>query len=197
MKTTKAILVLAGALFLLMYPISSKADIIVHPDTLPAFYGTTTAQPDPNYIAGLFGYVDTFVWLYKADYSPAGEEGSYKNSYNTTFTGDDPNNATVSYVGSPAPVISETPLFLLVKDGKANTTYYIFDLLNINTPGYAQDSWDGTENILIEGFWLGPGGAISNVAIVGPTVVPEPGILILLGLAMSAIGVASWKIRKL
>jgi len=30
-----------------------------------------------------------------------------------------------------------------------------------------------------------------------PKPVPEPGILILLGIAMSAIGVASWKIRKL
>ncbi len=43
-----------------------------------------------------------------------------------------------------------------------------------------------------------PGNAIERTPLSESlTVVPEPGILILLGIAMSAIGAASWRIRKI
>jgi hypothetical protein len=47
--------------------------------------------------------------------------------------------------------------------------------------------------------WITPGQLDSNghvVAYQGLVTVPEPGILILLGIAMSAIGAASWRLRK-
>ena len=55
-------------------------------------------------------------------------------------------------------------------------------------PGFSPDTWDPTK-----GKWVSYG--LSHVTY--EVSVPEPGILILLGIAMSAIGAASWKISKL
>ena len=196
-RSLKAILVLAGALFLFFSPVSSKADTIIRPDTTPEWAQTYSPPSEPSAaeIAAWVGYDGTLQWLYKQNVGGP-ESGIYANSYQTAFnnTPTDPSDAEITYVGGP--YISGSPLYLLIKDGNHTPTLYIFALHNINTPNYPADSWDGTENILMSGFWPNQG-AISNVAILGPTAVPEPGILILLGIGMTAVGIASRRMRKI
>lgn len=189
----KSILTIAIVVFsfILMYgtiPTASADTITINPSfTDPVLTGTSTNEPSATSIANALGYSGTLTLLYKAEY-PTGVEGPFAGSYSTTFslTGD-PSSATINFVLGQTP-ISGDPLYLLVKDGDADPTWYLFNLVSLG--------WNGTDPISLVGFWPN-GGAISNVAIFGvSTAVPEPGILILLGIALSAVGIVSRYVRK-
>lgn len=98
------------------------------------------------------------------------DTGSFSSSYQTTFlnSSTDPEDAIIEYTGGDS--ISCPECFLLVKDGASAPNWYVFNI----------SSWNGTETIYMEDFWVGQG-AISHVTIFGNnTSVPEPGTLALL-----------------
>jgi PEP-CTERM motif len=113
------------------------------------------------------------------------EEGPFATSYETTYfnTPADPADALIEYISGLS--ITCPACFLLVKDGSQDPAQYLFDI----------SSWNGTESIELLGFWPADG-AISHIAIYTgqevrpqpPPTVPEPGTLLLLG--MAALGLA-------
>ena len=110
------------------------------------------------------------------------DSGTYALSYSTTFSLDpnDPSAATItwgggSYIGE----LGENP-YLLVKDGKADPAWYLFDL--------GLGGWDGQAELQLTIFWPGKG-AISHVSIFdgpepGTPQVPLPSSAYLLGSAL-------------
>lgn len=118
--------------------------------------------------------------LYKADAASGGEEGSLAGSYATVYNGAD---ATFTYTGGLS--ASCPACYLAVKDGNASPDYYFYNLAN----------WNGTDPILLTGFWPNQGG-FSHISIWGdpvgdditPQAVPEPGTLFLVGSALALVG---------
>ena len=76
-------------------------------------------------------------------------------------------------------VLEPAGVYLLVKDGNHEPAWYLFDLMNIPSGV----GWNGTDTIEVTSFWPN-GGAISHVSLYGPTAVPEPMTLILLGFGL-------------
>jgi hypothetical protein len=106
--------------------------------------------------------------LYKSEVDDGSEEGPLAGSYDTKYFDepDDPSAATIRYVGGQ---YVGSPAWLLVKDGRNEPAWYLFDL----------GGWDGMEDLELEGFWT-ENGAISNVSLYG-TPIPEPATMLLLG----------------
>lgn len=212
MRIIPITIIVVSFIFMLGIMSSASADTVeITPLTQVQWSGTNDPSGNPNAsdIATIVGYIGTLEKLYKQNVGGS-EEGPYASSYETNFfnTPTDPENATITYISGP--YISGSPLYLLVKDGEGrviNPWWYVFDLLdlrNVNVGGsvVANYSWNGTDTIELIGFWTGTGpagaGAISHVSIYGSDhQVPEPGILILLGIGMTAAGVASRWIRKI
>lgn len=119
--------------------------------------------------------------LYKADVpketdDPVIESGPFATSYDTVFDNEptDPEDATITWVVGSDWVTD--PWYLLVKDGKQEPAWYLFDL----------SGWNGQETLSVTDFWTGQGG-ISHVTIYGSpgTPIPEPASLAV----WSALGV--------
>lgn len=97
-------------------------------------------------------------------------------------------NSTISFDGGSA--ITCGVCYLVIKDGNHNPSYYFFDL--------TAAGWNGTDDIIMTGFWPGPG-AISHVAIWGVSErnsVPEPGTLGLLGLGLAGMAAEMRRRRR-
>lgn len=129
--------------------------------------------------------------VYKMDVSPAAESGSFASSYTTTFSNssNDPQDSNITHVAN-TPVLSATPLYLLIKDGNQLPGQYIFDLNAF--------AWNGLEEIFMDGFWPQQG-AISHIAIYAgrSTSVPDGGATVaLMGLALGGLGFGRRFIRK-
>ena len=150
--------------------------------TDPACYSVTTDPPNQPTVSEIEALVEVtgLVELYKIDFDTLTEEKSFANSYTTTFNVIDPEDGVSNAGGEIVydmgnPSISCPDCFLLVKDGNATPTYFVFDL----------GLWNGTtDTIFMEDFWLG-GGGISNVVIYGNiSNVPEPGMVGLLSIGL-------------
>ena len=87
------------------------------------------------------------------------------------------NNVTINFTGGADR--------LLVKDGANNPAWYLFDI----------SSWNGTDPIELENFWADRTGEISFVALFNGTKVPEPGMVILLGIGL--LGLAFYNRKRL
>jgi hypothetical protein len=114
--------------------------------------------------------------LYKSNVG-AGETGPYATVYSTTYSNTplEPSDAVISWDGGF--YMDCSVCYLLVKDGNNNPAQYLFDI----------SSWNGTENIVLTGFWPA-NGAISNVQILGTaTRVPEPSTIALLGCGLAVV----------
>jgi hypothetical protein len=115
---------------------------------------------------------------YKSD-DPGIESGPLAGSYDTTFIPPgDPEGADIVWTGPG--VATET--YLLVKDGRQDPAWYLFDL----------DGWDGMETLELRNFWPAQG-AISHVSLYC-TPVPEPSTILLLGAGL--IGLTVYSRRK-
>ncbi|HPQ45064.1 MAG TPA: PEP-CTERM sorting domain-containing protein [Syntrophales bacterium] len=187
MKKIKMLLAIVFVAFITFGMMSSADALLITPATTPQWSGTSPVNPQAADIPGLVGYSGTLTELYKQDVD-GGESGPFASSYSTEFfnTPTDPEDATITYMSGPS--ITGDPLYLLVKDGNHDPIWYIFDL----------SSWNGTETIYLEDFWAptttsAGNGSISHVALYGPTSIPEPFTLILLGIGL--VGIAGIRRR--
>lgn len=145
--------------------------------------GGSNSNPDADEIEALTGTATELTLLYKANVgTTVVEEGeaAYQSAYQTTFSNSatDPEDALIDYLSGV--VISCPVCFLSIKDGNQNPSLYIFDI----------SSWNGTDDLVMQDFWVG-NGAISNVAIWGGTAtVPAPATVLLLGLGLCMMGFA-------
>jgi hypothetical protein len=135
-----------------------------------------------NYIS-LAGF-DLGELLYKSNVGGA-EEGPLANSYDTSYfdTPSDPSGAEIRYISGD---FVGAPAYLYVKDGNANPSFYLFELIG----------WDGMETLYLSGFWPGPG-AISHLSLYGTAVsVAEPATLLLLGFGLIGLAGLGKRFRK-
>jgi hypothetical protein len=186
MKRT-VLLVAAAGLFALS---TSASALSLTPDDCDDFGGAYTCWTgddntniDADGIEAITGTASELFEDYKADVGEViVESGDFAGSYSTVFDNDplDPADATISYTGGDS--ISCPECYLLVKDGKQDPSFYLFDI----------EDWNGTDAIMLTGFWPNQG-AISHVSLFSSrddccNDVPEPGTLALFGLGILGIG---------
>jgi hypothetical protein len=151
---------------------------------------TTTDRTSPTQeiinINANFGATGTLSLLYKNDHEDGEEDGALADDwYETVYSGEDPNDATISWDGAPDPSISCGECFLYVKAG---LTAYMF---NLGTDAYLA-VWDGIGDLILQNF---DDHAISHVTIYGaPSAVPLPAAAWLFGSAL--LGFVSLSRRK-
>jgi hypothetical protein len=169
------------AALLLMLGMQAQAIIILTPGDCiigdNCWTSDVNSQPNADSIETLVGTSTELIELYKADVG-GGDSGPYAASYQTTFsnTASDPEDALIVYIGGSSITCPEC--YLSIKDGNNAPSLYVFDFM----------SWNGTEDISLQDFWLGRGG-ISNVAIWGNiNKVPEPSSLLLMGIGLAGLG---------
>ena len=166
---------LVGALLL---PAARAEALVITPASGPVLTGNQTSQAQINaFIAAILGSAGA-VELYKQNVG-GGESGLLAGSYQTEFFNSptDPEDATITYTGGA--FVGGTS-FLLVKDGNATPAWYLFNLTSLG--------WNGTEQLVLQNFWVGRG-AISHVALYGtPTTVPELSTLSLLAAGLLGVG---------
>jgi hypothetical protein len=219
MKTTKAILILAGALCLLFSPVSTKANTITF-DLNFEFSGGTSPSGSPPWISATFMDVSGGVQLTITSLLQSSSE--FVGTGGISFNLDpslNPNNLTFTYQSGVAASSISTGVDSFKADGDgffdirffwpvspptarfndSDTAVYLiagisglsassFDFLS--ETGGGQGTFKAAAHI--QGIPSGTGSGW-----IGPVAVPEPGILILLGIAMSAIGVAVPFLRKI
>jgi hypothetical protein len=148
--------------------------------------GNQTGQSDIN--TAIAVTLGSSTELYKHDFSPLVESGTFASSYSTLFSNpsNDPGNATISYV-SGAKIVGAT--HVLVKDGNHEPAWYLYNITGL---------WDGMANIEAINFWPN-GGAISHITLYGTTGpptgtgpnVPEPAaLLVWVGLILAGGSIA-------
>ena len=184
MKKMKFLLTAMCVALMLFGLITTASALSITPDSLPQWTWQPYAPSNNPYYPSISNPIydnpnaevvslvtgNTVQELYKQDQGVS-DEGPFASSYNTEFSNEplDPEDATITYVAS-MPFISGSPLYLLVKDGKQNPIWYLFDITG----------WNGQDDIEMTGFWPQQG-AISHVSLYGPSPVPIPAAVWLLG----------------
>jgi hypothetical protein len=143
-----------------------------------------------------------------------GESGTFADNYSTVFsnTATDPEDALISWDGSPELFIDYDYMYLVIKDGNANPAVYVYNLNNLQfgVPAY---QWNGKDTLRLEDFWPSGKdendkpltGAISHVEIFyggspdigggGRTVAPEPASLVTWGV-LGLVGLVYGRRRR-
>jgi len=205
MKTTKAILVLAGVLCLLFYPAISKADMIysLTSDHMTGGAGTPPFGTVALAENGSGGVLVTVTLNGTNDFVRTGS-GSENNFL---FNGAGFGVALVDISGSGLTATGGT-IGGIHADGTGYWDFGVF--ITIQEKG-GTDRRHGPIVFTVANATIADlthpnngyifaadmiSGQTGNTGMVDVSV-PEPGILILLGIAMSAIGMASWRISKI
>lgn len=188
----------------------SPADAAVHinPSSTPQWNGAGQNYPqdinpfDADQLEGYVGTGTQLSLLYKSEADGGADSGSFAGSYNTTY-GPGDGAATISHVIGqaiitfPSPTLNE--VWLVIKDGKHTPYVYAIDFDQQLNDADPKTTWNGTEQILLSGFWPDDG-AISHIALFGgldpsrPTStggeggVPEPATLAIWGLGLGIAG---------
>lgn len=178
---------LATGAFVLATALPAMA-LSITPATVPQWSGNQADEPSILAHLNTLGLgVDFLTDLaYKSDdETDRGlgfvDSGPFEASYDTVFVpAGDAGSATISHVLGSA-FIAGSPIYLLVKDGGMEPSWYLFDLTAL--------LWNGTETLELTGFWPGSG-AISHVSIYeGSASVPDGGsAAALLGSALLGLG---------
>ncbi len=168
------------------------ADIVLTPTTagvIGANLGPSNCEVQCIYDVFNLSSTPPLTLLYK-DNVGGSEEGTFATSYQTTYSNDN-HNALIDYISGSS--IECPECYLAIKDGNQTPSYYFYNLA----------AWNGTENIVLTGFWANTQGSISHISIWGrddsrdpPIEIPEPSVLALLGLGLAAAGVAGRRKRS-
>jgi hypothetical protein len=229
MKTKKFLMALAIAV-LLIYPLTSKADIMI-PDRDPDWWGIFTSDhitgsPTQGTNNGHFGEVDLWdvgtdvvikVHLYDTNgfvATGAGDNQDFKFNGTGVALGDITVQQNAIY-----PLFATTGAYN--GDGTGLFAFGITGYTGAHPPGTSQptggagafytdiifqvagaDIADLTAtnnlgNIFVADIIVGGAGGLTGPVDVNTQKIPEPGILILLGIAMTAVGVGSRFVRKI
>lgn len=187
-----AITALLAAAALIAAP--AQADLILTGDdatyTSADFCNTNS---NSELLSCLVEEIDLGTEQYKSEV-PSGEEGDLAGSYAVTYSNENHDFELVYTGGDTA---SGDPLWLLVKDGKHDPAWYLFDLSALG--------WNGMETIIGTCLWgsiddagacTTTSGSISHISIFSETTtVPEPGTLMLFGGAL--LGLAMRRRRQI
>jgi len=176
--TIRALLPIAAA-GPLLGAASPAAALLLTPDTLPQWTTSINSALDSGDVEDITGLAGLDL-LYKFEVD-VGEDS--EPPYAGSYEGDvDDASGTIEYVSGPSIVCGVC--VLVVKDGNNIPAQYLFNL-SAGSPLW----WNGTDDIVLAGFWPNQGG-ISHVGIWGVpgTSVPEPGTLGLLGVGLLVLG---------
>lgn len=167
-----------AALATIVLPISASA-LSLTPGNAFLFW-TQNGNTDANDVETLTGSLLQLTEQYKQNQG-GNEEKPFAGSYSTTF----PQNlkgATITYDGSPDPIITGSEIWALAKGG-SNHGHYLWNI----------SGWDGMEQIVMSGLWPNQG-SVSHVSIFsgGQGVrTPDGGSTVaLLGLGLALLAIA-------
>lgn len=206
----------AGLVLLAAGSLAQGAIITINPDTLDRWlvYGKT-ANLSLDEVAEEVGYSGELTSAYKADIDDKNnfvvvESGPYAVNYETTYDPpNDPDSAEIKWMGGDFISAIDYQVYLIVKDGQADPSQYIFDLTNL-TANVSIDptvdlpySWNGTDTLNLVGFWP-QNGAISHVEIVygernpdPAPAIPEPATFAIWSALAACGAVAGFRRRRL
>ncbi|MBC8442308.1 MAG: PEP-CTERM sorting domain-containing protein [Deltaproteobacteria bacterium] len=191
MKYCKSFLLLNILLLTLVtFVTQASALLIIDPDTTSIFDKGPKLSINPdNSTKQIISYIETTYSIneiYKAELE--GESGVLNGSYDTNINWSIGSGGTIAWnSGTP----TATDAYLLVKDGKNDPFWYLFNLSDTGGLG-----WDGMDTIQLQDFWPG-NGAISHVSLLNggtSAPVPEPATMLLFGLGL--LGIAGVSRRK-
>jgi len=130
---------------------------------------------------------------YKATRAGDVETGSLTASYDAVY--DSAYDVTINYEGGGVAYINPPPVYIFIKDGNSEPyNWYLFETM-----------WNGLDLLEFKDFWVdwdGAGnaykqGGFSHVSLYGKgTAVPEPSMMLLLGLGLLGLARAGWKFKK-